>query len=49
MGRIRSHFRRAQRRCSNPMDIYEEHASLVRTFREGTVEEAVRVLKEKID
>ncbi len=49
VGRIRSHFRRAQRRCSNPMDIYEEHATLVRTFREGTVEEAVRVLKEKID
>lgn len=49
VGRIRSHFRRAQRRCTNPMDIYEEHASLVKTFREGTVEEAVRVLKEKID
>ena len=48
-GRIRSHFRRAQRRCTDPMEIYEEHAGLVKVFREGTLEEAVRVLKEKID
>lgn len=48
-GRIRSHFRRAQRRCADPMEIYEEHAGLVKVFREGTLAEAVRVLKEKID
>jgi DNA-binding GntR family transcriptional regulator len=49
VGRIRSHFRRAQRRCPDPMEIYEEHANLLKTFREGTLQEAVRLLKEKID
>jgi DNA-binding GntR family transcriptional regulator len=48
VGRIRSHFRRMQRRCANLMDLYEEHRELVNAFRSGDERVAVRLLKEKI-
>jgi len=46
--RIRSHFRRTQRRCPDPMEIYEEHRSIVDTIRSGPRKAAVALLKEKI-
>ncbi|WP_437222951.1 GntR family transcriptional regulator [Planctomicrobium sp. SH661] len=50
VGRIRSHFRRTQRRrCANVMDLYDEHRLLLETFRTGTLAEATELLKEKID
>jgi len=49
LGRIRSHFRRTQRRCRNLMAIYEEHRAIVECFRTGTLKQAQRLLKEKID
>lgn len=48
VGRIRSHFRRMQRRCPNLMDLFEEHRELVEAFRAGDEQVAVRLLKEKI-
>jgi DNA-binding GntR family transcriptional regulator len=48
VGRIRSHFLRTQRRCPNPMEIYEEHRAILDSFRDGSLEEAVRMLKGKI-
>ncbi|WP_166821685.1 GntR family transcriptional regulator [Thalassoroseus pseudoceratinae] len=50
VGRIRSHFRRVQRRRhSDLMEIYEEHRTILESFRRGTLEEAVSLLEEKID
>lgn len=49
LGRIRSHFRRTQRRCRDLMAIYEEHRAIIECFRNGTLQEAQRLLKEKID
>lgn len=49
-GRLRSHFRRTQRRrCHDMMEIYEEHRAILESFRSGTVDDAVKLLKEKID
>lgn len=48
VGRIRLHFRRAQRRATNLMSLYEEHRALVEIFRHGTLPEALKMLKEKI-
>lgn len=49
-GRLRSHFRRTQRRrCRDMMEIYEEHRAILESFRTGTLEDAVKLLKEKID
>jgi len=49
-GRIRSHFRRVQRRrCQDMMEIYEEHRVILETFRSGTLNDAIHLLKEKID
>ncbi len=49
VSRIRSHFRRTHRRCKNVMEIYHEHRLIVDTFRHGTLAEATKLLKEKID
>ena len=49
VGRIRSHFRRKQRRCNDLMEIYAEHRSLVDTFRNGDLTAALKMLKEKIE
>lgn len=49
VGRIRSHFLRNQRRCPNPLEIYEEHRDIVNSFRNGDVRAAVKSLKDKID
>ncbi|WP_437185338.1 GntR family transcriptional regulator [Planctomicrobium sp. SH668] len=50
VGRIRSHFRRTQRRrCANVMELYEEHLQLLETFRTGSLADACRLLKDKID
>ncbi|HWL07526.1 MAG TPA: GntR family transcriptional regulator [Planctomicrobium sp.] len=50
VGRIRSHFRRTQRsRCRSMMEIYEEHRAILEVFRTGPLEDAVRLLEEKID
>lgn len=50
VGRIRSHFRRTQRRrCGNLMEIYDEHRAILDSFRTGTLDDSVRLLKEKID
>lgn len=48
VGRIRSHFRRMQRRCANLMELYDEHRELLNAFRAGDEPAAVRLLKEKI-
>ncbi|WP_010584663.1 GntR family transcriptional regulator [Schlesneria paludicola] len=50
VGRIRSHFRRVQRRrCRSMMEIHDEHRLILDSFRAGTLEESMRLLKEKID
>jgi len=50
VGRIRSHFRRTQRRrCGNLMEIYEEHRAILDSFRTGTLEDSMKLLKEKIN
>lgn len=50
VGRIRSHFRRTQRsRCRDMMEIYEEHRAILELYRTGPLEDAVRLLEEKID
>jgi len=50
VGRIRSHFRKTQRRrCRELMDICDEHHAILETFRVGTLDDAVRLLKDKID
>lgn len=48
VGRIRSHFLRTQRRCPNPLEIYEEHRDIVNSFRAGDLRAAVKLLKDKI-
>jgi DNA-binding GntR family transcriptional regulator len=49
VGRIRSHFRRVQRRFENLNVIPEEHESLLNAFRGSDLSAAIRLLKEKID
>jgi DNA-binding GntR family transcriptional regulator len=48
VGRIRSHFRRTQRRYENAMEIYEEHRAILESFRGTDLAAATRLLKEKI-
>lgn len=48
VGRIRSHFLRTQRRCPNPMEIYEEHRAILDSFQDGSLDDSVRMLKGKI-
>ncbi|WP_435020782.1 GntR family transcriptional regulator [Tundrisphaera sp. TA3] len=49
VGRIRSHFRRTQRRrCEDAMEIYEEHRTILESFRGKDLAAAKRLLKEKI-
>ena len=48
VARIRSHFRRTQRRCENAMEIYEEHRALLEAFRGRDLAAATKLLKEKI-
>ena len=48
VGRIRSHFRRTQRRYENAMEIYEEHCAILESFRGRDLAAHTRVLKEKI-
>lgn len=48
VGRIRSHFRRTQRRYENAMEIYEEHRAILESFRGRELAAATRLLKEKI-
>lgn len=49
VGRIRSHFRRMQRRYGNILEIVEEHQSLLNAFRNGPLPLAVRLLKANIE
>jgi DNA-binding GntR family transcriptional regulator len=49
VGRIRSHFRRTQRRrVEDAMDIYEEHLAILESFRGKDFAVAKRLLMEKI-
>jgi len=48
VGRIRSHFRRTQRRYENALEIYEEHRAILESFRGNDLGAATRLLKEKI-
>lgn len=48
IGRIRSHFRRMQRKGNNASEIYREHEALLHCFRFGTLEESERMLRAKI-
>jgi DNA-binding GntR family transcriptional regulator len=49
VGRIRSHFRRTQRRYSDPMDVYREHRAIIQSFRRGDLTESLRMLNENIE
>jgi DNA-binding GntR family transcriptional regulator len=49
VGRIRSHFRRMQRRYSNLIEVYDEHAALLEGYRRGDLDAAVRLLKANIE
>lgn len=49
VGRIRSHFRRMQRSDGGSNDIYKEHEALLNCFRNGSLKEAERMLRAKID
>ncbi|WZP00309.1 GntR family transcriptional regulator [Isosphaeraceae bacterium EP7] len=49
VGRIRSHFRRTQRRrVEDAMEIYEEHRAILEAFRGKDFAAAKRILMEKI-
>ncbi|UUO04396.1 GntR family transcriptional regulator [Blastopirellula sp. J2-11] len=47
--RIRSHFRRTQRRCPDPMGIYDEHRAIVDSIRSGDLQATLALLNEKIE
>lgn len=47
--RIRSHFRRTQRRCPDPMVIYDEHRAIVDCIQAGDLQAARELLSEKIE
>ncbi|HWL10630.1 MAG TPA: GntR family transcriptional regulator [Planctomicrobium sp.] len=49
VGRIRSHFRRMQRGNGESHEIYAEHKAILECFRTGSLEEARRMLRAKID
>lgn len=49
VGRIRSHFRRMQRGNGQSNEIYTEHKAILECFRNGSLEEAKRMLRAKID
>ncbi|WP_437222894.1 GntR family transcriptional regulator [Planctomicrobium sp. SH661] len=49
VGRIRSHFRRMQRGNGEANEIYVEHKAILECFRKGSLEEAKRLLRAKID
>lgn len=49
VGRIRSHFRRMQRSNGESNEIYQEHKAILECFRKGSLEEAKRMLRAKID
>ena len=49
VGRIRSHFRRMQRRYGSLVEVYDEHAALLEGYRLGDLEAAVRQLKANIE
>ncbi|RCS54096.1 GntR family transcriptional regulator [Bremerella cremea] len=47
--RIRSHFRRTQRRCPDPMVIYDEHRAILDCIKSGDLQAALALLNEKIE
>jgi DNA-binding GntR family transcriptional regulator len=49
VGRIRSHFRRAQRQVTSLMDIHEEHREILDAFRAGDEDAAVKLLHARIE
>lgn len=49
VGRLRSHFRRMQRTTTGTDEIYKEHAALLDVFRKGSLKEAMRMLRLKIE
>jgi DNA-binding GntR family transcriptional regulator len=48
VSRIRSHFRRAQRRIATLMDVYEEHRAIVESYRKGNLRDATKMLRDNI-
>lgn len=46
--RIRTHFRRTQRRYPDPMAIYEEHRAILASIRSGDEQAAVKMLTDNI-
>jgi DNA-binding GntR family transcriptional regulator len=48
VSRIRSHFRRAQRRIASLMDVYEEHRDILESFRKGNLRDASKMLRDNI-
>jgi len=49
LARVRSHFWETQRRhYADPLEIHDEHARIVETFRGRDIEAAVRALEENI-
>lgn len=49
VGRVRSHFRRMQRGNGEANEIYQEHKAILECFRTGSLEDARRMLRAKID
>lgn len=47
--RIRSHFRRTQRRCPDPMVIYDEHRAILDSIKSGDLKASLALLDEKIE
>lgn len=48
VSRVRTHFRETQRDYADPLDVYEEHAKIIDTFRGGDREAAIKVLGDNI-
>ena len=49
LARVRSHFWQTQRKnYTNPIEIYEEHAAIIDSFRSGDVEAAAKALADNI-
>lgn len=48
VSRIRSHFRRAQRRVASLMEVYDEHRAILDSYRKGDLRDASKMLRDNI-
>ena len=49
VSRVRTHFRETQRNYVDPIQVYEEHAKIIETFRSGDREASLKILGDNIE